>query len=65
MQDERPGPPVATLDTVLAEVRDLHARVDTMPDHSRSMILALAELTKHIERLCIIIEGGVEGQRRP
>ncbi len=65
MHDERPGPPIATLDTVLAEVRDLRARVDTVPDHSRSMILALAELTKHVERLCIIAEGGVQGQRRP
>ena len=65
MHDDNSGPPSATLDTVLSELRDLHARVDTMPDHSRSMILALAELTRHVERLCIIVEGGVQGQRRP
>lgn len=64
MHDKRPGPPVATLDTVLAEVRDLRAQVDPVPDFLRSMITALHELTRHVERLCIAVEGGVEGQRR-
>lgn len=64
MHDDHAGPPVATLDTVLAEVRDLHAQVDAVPDFLRSMITALHELTRHVERLCIAVEGGIEGQRR-
>lgn len=64
MHDDHAGPPTASLDTVLAEVRDLRAQVDAVPDFLRSMILALADLTKHVERLCIAVEGGVQGQRR-
>jgi hypothetical protein len=65
MHDDHAGPPPATLDTVLAEVRDLRAQVDTVPDFLRNMSMALADLTMHIERLCIAIEGGHAGQRRP
>jgi hypothetical protein len=64
MTDDHAGPPTASLDTVLAEVRDLRAQVDTVPDFLRSMITALHDLTRHVERLCIAVEGGVQGQRR-
>ena len=67
MLEDDPGPRrvEATLDDVLAEVRDLRALIDPVPAFQRSLLMALHDLTRHVERLCILIEGGVQGQRRP